>query len=136
VEEDAGFIVFADPSGSTPDVESLTRRDNILADRPEGVPTFVEGLNLDLNVIAPDESTVHLVFDPVVGDVVTVVGSGRVQLQREEGDFSVFGDFNATEGTYLFTAGEVFVRRFNINEGTITWDGSPTNAKLDLEARV
>jgi len=134
VEEDAGFIVFADPSGSTPDVESFTRRDNILADRPEGVPTFVEGLNLDLNVIAPDESTVHLVFDPVVGDVVTVVGSGRVQLQREEGDFSVFGDFNATEGTYLFTAGEVFVRRFNINEGTITWDGSPTNAKLDLDA--
>jgi len=133
-EEDSGFIVFADSTGQTPDLRSLTRRRNILADRPEGVPSFVEGLNIDLNVIAPSESTVNLVFDPLVGDVVTVVGSGRVQIQRKEGDFSVYGNFNATSGTYLFTAGEVFVRRFSINEGTIFWDGSPTNARLDLDA--
>jgi len=134
VEEDTGFIVFTDSTGQPPSVSQLTRRPNILADRPEGVPSFVEGLNLDLNVIAPDESTVNLVFDPLVGDVVTVVGSGRVQLQRQEGDFSVYGNFDATSGTYLFTAGEVFVRRFSINEGTITWDGSPTNAQLNLDA--
>ncbi|MEF8864794.1 MAG: translocation/assembly module TamB domain-containing protein [Salinibacter sp.] len=134
VQQDAGFIVFADSTGQPPSVSQLSRRPNILADRPEGVPSFVEGLNLNLNVTAPDESTVNLVFDPLVGDVVTVVGAGRVQLQREEGDFSVFGSFEATSGTYLFTAGEVFVRRFSINEGTITWDGSPTNAQLDLDA--
>lgn len=134
VEEDTGFIVFADSTGQTPSVSQLTRRPNILADRPEGVPSFVEGLNLDLNVTAPDESTVNLVFDPLVGDVVTVVGSGRVQLQRQEGEFSVYGSFDATSGTYLFTAGEVFVRRFAINGGTITWDGSPTNAQLNLDA--
>ena len=134
VEEDTGYIVFTDSTGQTPSVSQLSRRPNILADRPEGVPSFVEGLNLNLNVIAPNESTVNLVFDPLVGDVVTVVGSGRVQLQREEGDFSVYGSFDATSGTYLFTAGEVFVRRFSINQGTITWDGSPTNAQLDLDA--
>ncbi len=134
VEEDTGFIVFADSTGRAPNVETPTRRQGILADRPEGVPTFVEGLNLDLNVTAPDESTVHLVFDPIVGDVVTAVGSGRVQLQRREGEFSVYGSFNATSGTYLFTAGEVFVRRFSIAEGTITWDGDPTNARLNLNA--
>ena len=134
VEEDAGFIVFADSTGRAPDVSTFTRRQNILADRPEGVPSFVEGLNLDFNVTAPEASTVNLVFDPVVGDVVTVVGSGRVQLQRTEGDFSVYGSFRATSGTYLFTAGEVFVRRFSIAEGTITWDGDPTNAQLDLDA--
>jgi hypothetical protein len=134
IEEDAGFIVFADSTGRAPDVETFTRRQNILADRPEGVPTFVEGLNLDLNITAPQESTVNLVFDPIVGDVVTAVGSGRVQLQRQEGEFSVFGNFEATSGTYLFTAGEVFVRRFTIADGTITWDGDPTNARLDLNA--
>jgi len=134
VEEDTGFILFADSTGQTPNVETFTRRQNILADRPEGVPTFVEGLNLDLNITAPQGSTVNLVFDPIVGDVVTAVGSGRVQLQRQEGDLSVFGDFEATSGTYLFTAGEVFVRRFSIAQGTITWDGDPTNARLDLNA--
>ena len=134
VQEDTGFIVFADSTGRAPDIPTFTRRQNILGDRPEGVPTFVEGLNLDFNVTAPEESTVNLVFDPIVGDVVTVVGSGRVQLQRKEGDFSVYGNFRATSGTYLFTAGEVFVRRFSIAEGTITWDGDPTNAQLDLDA--
>lgn len=134
VLDETGFIVFADSTGQVPDLESLTRRENILADRPEGEPSFVEGLNIDLNVIAPEGSTVNLVFDPVVGDMVTAVGSGRVQLLREEGEFQVYGDFNATSGTYLFTAGEVFVRRFSIREGTITWDGDPINAQLNLAA--
>lgn len=134
VEDGSGFIVFADSTGQIPDLRDLTRRDNILSDRPAGEPTFLDGLELDVNVLAPEESTVHLVFDPVVGDVVTAVGSGRVQLQRQEGEFFVYGDFNVSGGTYLFTAGEVFVRRFNINEGIITWDGPPTNALLDLKA--
>ena len=134
VEDGTGFIVFADSTGQIPDLRDLTRRDNIFSDRPAGEPSFLEGLEIDINVLAPEESTVNLVFDPVVGDVVTAVGSGRVQLQREEGGFFVYGSFNVSGGTYLFTAGEVFVRRFNINGGTITWDGPPTNAQLDLEA--
>jgi hypothetical protein len=134
IETGTGFIVFADSTGAVPDLQDLTRRDNILADRPAGEPTFIEGLDIDINVQAAEASTVHLVFDPVVGDVVTAQGSGRVQLQRQEGEFLVYGSFNVTEGTYQFTAGEVFVRRFNIDEGTITWDGNPTNAQLALQA--
>jgi hypothetical protein len=134
VSDAAGFIIFADSTEALPDIQSLTQRSNILADRPEGEPTFVDGLEIDINIIAPPQSTVHLVFDPLVGDVVTAVGSGRVQLQRLQGEFFVYGRFDVTSGTYLFTAGEVFVRRFSIEQGTLTWDGSPTNARLDLEA--
>ena len=134
VDTGTGFIVFADSTGEIPNLQELSRRDNILADRPAGEPTFTEGLDIDINVQAAEESTVHLVFDPVVGDVVTAQGEGRIQLQRQEGEFLVYGSFNVTEGTYQFTAGEVFVRRFNINQGTITWDGNPTNAQLSLQA--
>ncbi len=134
VDNDTGFIVFADSTGRIPDLRDLTRRDNIFSDRPVGEPSFLEGMDIDINVLAPEESTVNLVFDPVVGDVVTAVGSGRIQLQRQEGEFFVYGDFNVSGGNYLFTAGEVFVRRFNISGGTLTWDGPPTNAQLDLEA--
>ena len=134
VADDAGFIIFADSTGALPDLQRLTQRANILADRPEGEPTFVDGLEIDVNIIAPQQSTVHLVFDPLVGDVVTAVGSGRIQLQRLQGEFFVYGRFDVTSGTYLFTAGEVFVRRFSIEGGTLTWDGNPTNARLDLQA--
>lgn len=134
VEDGSGFIVFADSTGQIPNLRDLTRRDNILSDRPAGEPSFLDGLEIDINVLAPEESTVHLVFDPIVGDVVTAQGTGRIQLQRREGEFFVYGNFDVSGGTYLFTAGEVFVRRFNINGGTITWDGPPTNAQLNLEA--
>jgi hypothetical protein len=134
LDEGTGFIIFADSTGQVPNLQDLTRRDNILSDRPAGEPSFLEGLEIDINVLAPEESTVNLVFDPIVGDVVTAVGSGRVQLQRQGGEFFVYGNFNVTDGTYLFTAGEVFVRRFDISGGTLTWDGPPTNAQLDIAA--
>ncbi|HMB89311.1 MAG TPA: translocation/assembly module TamB domain-containing protein, partial [Rhodothermales bacterium] len=133
-EIDPGFIVFTDSTGQVPDLEQLTRRKNILASRPEGERAFLDGMEMDLNIFAPQGSTVHLVIDPLLGDVINAVGSGRIQLQRQEGDFQTFGSFTADSGDYLFTAGEVFVRRFLIESGTITWDGDPLNARLDIQA--
>ena len=134
VTEESGYIIFADSTGALPDLTDLTRRDNLLADRPVGEPSFLDGLELDLNIEAPEGSTVHLVFDPLVGDVVTAIGSGRVQLQRQEGEFFVYGSYEVQGGDYLFTAGEVFVRRFSIDSGTLTWDGDPVNAIMDISA--
>ncbi len=131
---DPGFIVFTDSTGRIPDVRPLVRRRNILARRPVGERTFTEGLEMDLNIFAPQGSTVHLVIDPLLGDVINAVGSGRIQLQRQEGDFFTFGTLTLDAGDYLFTAGEVFVRRFLINEGTIAWDGDPFDARLDIRA--
>ena len=134
VSEESGYIIFADSTGALPDLRDLTQRDNLLADRPVGEPSFLDGLELDLNIEAPEGSTVNLVFDPLVGDVVTAIGSGRVQLQRQEGEFYVYGSYEVQGGDYLFTAGEVFVRRFSIESGTLTWDGDPVNAVMDIDA--
>ena len=134
VADETGFIIFADSTGQFPDLRDVTQRDNVLADRPAGEPSFLDGLELDLNVNAPEGSTVHMVFDPLLGDVVTAQGSGRVQIQRQQGEFFTYGSLEVTGGEYLFTAGEVFYRRFVIDQGTITWDGDPTNAQLDLDA--
>ena len=117
-----------------PDLREVTRRDNLLARRPTGEPTFVDGMDLDLNLVAPEGATVHLVFDPLVGDQVNAVGSGSVQLQRTDGAFRVYGRFDVQEGDYLFSAGEVFVRRFTLDGGSLRWDGDPINAQLDLDA--
>ncbi|NBB88104.1 MAG: hypothetical protein GVY12_18045 [Bacteroidetes bacterium] len=133
-EVDSGFIVYADTTEEQPDPMPLRRRANILADRPETERAFLDGLNLDLNFNAPEGSTVNLVIDPLLGEVVRAVGGGRIQLQRQEGEWLTFGTFTVTSGDYLFTAGEVFVRRFTINEGTIVWDGDPIDASLNIQA--
>ncbi len=134
VASETGFIIFADSTGQFPDLREVTQRDNVLADRPAGEPSFLDGLELDLNVNAPEGSTIHMVFDPLLGDVVTAQGSGRIQIQRQQGEFFTYGSLEVTGGEYLFTAGDVFYRRFVIDQGTITWDGNPTNAQLDLDA--
>jgi translocation and assembly module TamB len=130
---DPGFIVFADADGSIPDMAALSRRETLLA-RPQGERPFIDGLEMDLTVAAAQNVTVHLVIDPLMGDVINATGSGRIQLQRLEGDFYTFGTFNVTSGDYLFTAGDVFVRRFLIDGGSITWDGPPNNAAMDIRA--
>ena len=132
---DTGFIVFADSTGYTPsDSVRITRRRNLLTERPAGERPFVDGLNMDINILSPEGATVHLVIDPLLGDVINARGNGRVQLGRNEGEFFTFGAFTVSSGDYLFTATEIFSRRFLIDSGTISWDGDPLNAKMDIAA--
>lgn len=134
---DPGFIVYTDAAGTPPGLATPPDRDETDAAQrrdPRRPRKFIDGLSMDLNITAPAGSEVHLVVDPLLGDVINAVGSGRVQLQLQDDEFSTFGSFNVTSGDYLFTAGEVFVRRFQIDEGTIMWDGDPANARLDIDA--
>lgn len=131
---DPGFIIYADSTGRVPEAAIQPQRETILARRQEGERDFGAGLQMDLNIMAPAGSTIHLVIDPLLGDVINGTGSGRVQLQLREGEMATFGNFAVESGDYLFTAGELFVRRFLINEGTIAWAGDPLNPQLDISA--
>ncbi|HUF08651.1 MAG TPA: translocation/assembly module TamB domain-containing protein [Rhodothermales bacterium] len=131
IESDKTFIVFADSAGEF----RIQERRSILSKRPQTERAFVEGMDMSFNIFIPEESSVYLVFDPLLGDVIHALGSGRVQLQRREGDFQAFGTFTVESGDYLFTAGEVFQRRFILQSGgTITWDGDPIDARLNIPA--
>ncbi len=132
---DTGFIIMADSTGQFPEVDSYLRRRNLVAKRAAGERRFVDGLEMNLNFDAPAGSTFHLVFDPVLGDVINAVGSGRIQLLRQGGEYFTYGTFRVDSGDYLFTATEVFVRRFLLEPGgTITWDGDPIDGVLDIPA--
>ncbi len=134
-ETDESFIVFEDSLGFIPDFKQLSRRRFILAHRPTSERRFLDGLNLDLSLFAPEGSTVHLVIDPLLGDVINAKSTGTVQLIRGDDSFQTFGQLAVSGGDYLFTAGELFFRKFNIKEGgTITWNGDPVNAMLDIPA--
>lgn len=134
-ETDESFIVFEDTPGVIPDFDALARRPFLLSRRPTAERQFIDALNMDLSIRAPTGSVVHLVIDPLLGDVIEASSEGSIQLVREDGEFSVFGTLEVNSGKYLFTAGEVFQRNFQISEGgTMTWDGDPLNAALDINA--
>src|SRR5690606_39035955 len=130
--QDAGFLVIADSLGNVPEFEE---RRSLIADRPENERPFLDGLGMSLNLRAPQGSTVHLVFDPLIGDVITAVGSAQLQIAIREGEFLTYGTFDVESGDYLFTAGDVFTRRFGLERGgTLQRDGDPIDARLDLPA--
>ncbi len=132
-ETDESFIVFEDSIGVIPDFKRLSRRTFLLARRPAAERQFLDALDMDLNIQAPAGSMVHLVIDPLLGDVINASSRGSIQLVRDNGEFFVFGELQVAGGDYLFTAGDVFQRRFFIQDGgTMRWDGDPLDASLDI----
>ncbi len=131
---DPGFITYREPGANPSELPSETRRTSILAPRPATEREFGAGLNVDLYVTAPEGSTIRLVIDPLLGDVITGRGTARVHLLLREGVMRTHGSFGVTSGDYLFTAGELFARRFLIQEGTIRWTGDPLDPQLDFQA--
>ena len=97
--------------------------------------TFIERFTMDLQFIANRPMTVRLIFDPITGDMITANGIGRLRIQLQDEELSMFGQFDISGGTYNFVSGDIFTRRFELSPGgVIVWEGSPTDARLDLEA--
>jgi hypothetical protein len=51
------------------------------------------------------------------------------------GKFNMWGDFQAYEGTYNFKYGGIIDKKFTVKKGgSISWEGDPMKARLNLEA--
>lgn len=117
------------------EVKTATRtRDAELAGQQEE-RTFMEVFRLDLQFVASPNSNVQLIFDPVTGEIVNAMGSGRVRITLEDETLQIFGSYDISDGDYLFVGGDIMTRRFTLREGgTIRWEGDPVNALLNIVA--
>lgn len=91
-------------------------------------------MNFDLE-ITPD-AQIRLIFDDQIGDVMRSRGSGNLNLKiTKDGELDMFGNYVVKDGDYLFTLQNVINKRFDIEEGgTISWNGSPYDAEINLTA--
>ncbi|MEX2370264.1 MAG: translocation/assembly module TamB domain-containing protein [Bacteroidales bacterium] len=91
---------------------------------------------LDMDLTINSNTSVQLIFDPKVGDIIEASGHGTLKLELDEnGDFSMFGNVLVEDGEYLFTLQNVINKRFRIKPGgSISWNGLPTSANINLEA--
>jgi len=93
-------------------------------------------VELDMDLAISDNSTVQLIFDPKVGDIIEASGNGNLKLKLDKkGELTMLGDVLIADGEYLFTLQNVINKRFRVKPGgTISWNGSPTSALINLEA--
>ncbi len=94
------------------------------------------GIDLDFKLEATPDAEVQLLFDPKIGDVMRGRGTGDINMQiTNAGEFKMYGDFNIMSGDYLFTLQNIINKKFLLQDGVISWSGSPYDAIIDVTTK-
>ena len=96
------------------------------------------GVTLDLKFKVTPDAKLKLIFNEKLGDEITAFGSGDINIKMERsenvtmnGTYSIHNS-NSNQSTYNFVLGPL-KQYFTIQEnGTISWNGDPYSALLDL----
>jgi len=93
-------------------------------------------IQMDIDLEITKDVNVRLIFDEQVGDVLKCTGYGDINLGvNPQGEFNIYGQYQVLDGDYLFTLQNVINKRFDIESGgTISWDGDPYAAIIDVTA--
>lgn len=96
----------------------------------------MKGLSLDINLEVTKDAEAQIVIDEIYGSKLTGRGSGDLQIRiNTRGMFNMYGDFMIDNGVYDFKYGGIINKPFVIQKGgTISWNGNPYEANLDVTA--
>lgn len=96
----------------------------------------IKGLSLNINLEVTKDAEAQVVIDEVNGSQLTGRGSGNLQIMiNTRGKFDMFGDYTIDTGVYDFKYGGIINKPFVIQKGgTVSWNGNPYEADLDVTA--
>ena len=125
-------------TGSEVTEQNFIRFVNVKKDstKTEDQKIDLSGIQLNINLQATSDAEAQIIFDSKVGDVIRGKGNGNLRLViTPTGDFNMYGDYTIESGDYLFTLQNVINKRFDVEKGgTISWNGDPYMANLDITA--
>ena len=91
---------------------------------------------VNLKINARPSCKVDVILDEETGDVIKGQGTGTINIRVGNIEpLSMRGTYRLTKGEYTFNFQTFFKKPFVLNSGgTITWNGDPYSAIIDLEA--
>lgn len=94
------------------------------------------GLELEFDLDITPDAEVEVILDRNTGHGMKGKGFGSLLFKINTlGKFNMWGDFQAYEGTYNFKYGGLIDKKFAVKKGgSISWEGNPMRAQLNLEA--
>lgn len=119
---------------SVPEIVRQLARQIEQKQQQESLPTH---FSIELQADITPEAEIVLVMDPVGGDRIRAFGSGNLRLNYNSIDeaFDMFGKYTLEKGSYNFSLQDIILKDFTIRNGsTISFDGDPYNAILDISA--
>jgi hypothetical protein len=95
-----------------------------------------KGLELEFDLDITDDAEVEVILDRDSGHGIKGRGFGSLLFKINTlGKFNMWGDFQAYEGSYNFKYGGLIDKKFDVKKGgSISWEGNPMKAQLNLEA--
>ncbi len=97
----------------------------------------LSGLTLNFELDINQNAEVEVVVDQKSGSTLNGRGAGTLLIEINTlGKFKMWGDFIVIDGLYDFKFQSLINRTIAVDPGgTITWDGDPTRANLNIKAR-
>jgi hypothetical protein len=101
----------------------------------EGFTNDAVNIVVDLNVKANPACKVDVILDEATGDIIKGTGSGSINIKVGNTEpLSVRGKYELSSGQYTFNFQTFLQRPFALDKGTLTWNGDPTEAIIDISA--
>jgi len=96
----------------------------------------LKGLKLEINLEVTNDAIAEVVIDENNGSQLSGRGNGNLKIKIDtRNNFSMDGNFTVEEGKYEFKYGGLVNKTFNVVKGgTISWNGSPYDADLNITA--
>ena len=94
----------------------------------------LKGLSINFDLKVTKDAVAEIVIDKITGSLLRGSADGNLKLNIEtNGKFEMYGNLKVDNGEYLFK--NIVTKEFKVVKGgTITWDGNPTEANLNIDA--
>jgi hypothetical protein len=128
IEDRKGVVEFVDKKAIKTDSLFKGQLDSLKR-------SSVTGLDVSMNVTVDKNAEFIIIVDEANGDIVHIKGDAQLNLGIDpSGKTNLTGTFTVNEGSYDLSYLTVN-RKFTFKKGsTITWQGDPTSATLDMTA--
>lgn len=133
---EADFISFVRPHQPQTPADRVTSFRRQLQNRQRRRTKSELNINLNLSVLPNTEG--QIVMDPRLGDAIKGRGNGRFRMNivPDRDIFTMDGQFDISEGTYLFTLYGVLANKYFVIQpnSSIQWTGDPTDPLVNIDA--
>lgn len=90
---------------------------------------------VNLDVVANPALKIDVILDEETGDIIKGQGNGKLNIKvGTKEPLSMRGRYDITKGEYTFNFQTFLKKPFTLNSGSITWNGDPFEAIIDMDA--
>jgi hypothetical protein len=91
--------------------------------------------SLDMDLTANPACKIDVILDEATGDIIKGQGNGKLNIKVGTTEpLTIRGKYNLTKGDYTFNFQTFLKKPFTLNRGSISWNGDPYLANLNIEA--